>query len=117
MLEDLEVFFSLILQVQCFMYVVELKREMDLLYIIQYRVSTFNLQLYCCPLESMPTLKMVTVMYFITILVKVIPSRAYRHNHAVVPNALGYHIYSNRVQAKKIITFMQFSGRGHHTLH
>ena len=34
MLEDLEVFFSLTLQVQCFMYVAELKREMDLLYII-----------------------------------------------------------------------------------
>jgi hypothetical protein len=32
MLEDLEVFFSLTLQVQCCMYVIELKREMDLLY-------------------------------------------------------------------------------------
>ena len=38
---------------------------MDLLLcILQYRVSTFNLQLYFCQLESMPTLKMVMMIKY-----------------------------------------------------
>ena len=62
MLEGLEVFFSRTLQVQCFMYVINYSVQLNNNKTsVTRRVSTFNLQLYCYQLESMPTLKMVNM--------------------------------------------------------